>query len=643
MKCLKCLTEWNTNESMPEALIKCPKCGTNIFDNKLTPEECLAHIVRTAGAGYLTDKIGTSYVLNALCSDSTEKNAILRAVREGIVVRMLAAREDTYDVVRMAVKQYFINDTHYSDDLATYVVSSFAYALGWNSRDPEVVFLKGKDAFQQGDFQEAIYIFKQAANLGNIDGIIMQGFCYEYGLGVEQDDDAAFELYTKAECMDEQCLHFEKLAYEFNFAYMGESLRKCAIAWYSKAVSGGSVSAHKRLGSVYSQTGMLDEALKLTQYAADHGDVEAIGNLGVFYGFEDYKILDYEKSFYWLNKAIELGYIGAYKNKAVVLYLLGHFDEAVCVLKEASEKGLPDAEYLIGVFYQREKDATNAFVWYQKAAEKGHVPSESLVGTYLLNGSTGKVNIEKGLKFIESAASKGHPEAIHNLAVLYERGVGVQKDIRHAFELYCDAAERGYFLSQCRVATARVVEQRQDLVSCPDDEILSWMLKGTEKGKYQCATIAATMLFNGIGSEVDVESAIELYKQGAEQGDVFAQTNLASHYYAGERIPKDYAKAMYWYNKAAESNEPCALMRLGVMYAEGMNGKKDVELGISYLKRALSVYKDSTTVDESDCSTEKRIYSKEVHEQMQTVQEYLNDLLEEQKKKKGFFSKLFGK
>lgn len=643
MKCQNCFNEWNAQESLPESLIKCPKCGEAVFNEKQLPETILTHIVQSVGAGYLNDKIGSSYVLDALCVDSAEKKAIVRAVREGSIVRMLTAKEDTYDLVRMAVRQYFVEDTHYSEDIATYVIRAFEKALGWDSRDPDVVFLKGKDAFNQGCYDDAASLFKQAADLGSVDGQIMLGFCYEYGVGIDQDEDLAFEYYTQAECMDELCSHFEKVAYEFNFAYINETTKRCAVAWYSKAMACGSISAHKRLGAMYSQMGMVEEGLRLTQIAADQGDVEAMANLGVFYGFEDYKILDHEKSFYWLDKAIELGYIGAYKNKAIELFLLGHFDEAVEVFKEASLKGLPDAEHMIGFLYQKQKDSHNAFIWYKKAAEKGYVPSESIVGTYYLNGNAGTVDVKKGLSLIESAASKGYAEAIHNLAVLHERGIGVQQNIAYAFELYCDAAERGYFLSQYRVATAFAVEKKQDLITCAAEDILQWLLQGAKKGRKMCNSLAASMLFNGIGVDRDVETALELYKLGAEQGDVFAQTNLASYYYTGEQVPKDYAKAMYWYHKAADNNEPCALMRLGIMYAEGLNCKKDIDLGISYLKRALSVYKDGTTVDESDCSTEKKIYAKEVQEQMQIAQSYLNELLEEQKKNKGFFSKLFGK
>jgi TPR repeat protein len=59
----------------------------------------------------------------------------------------------------------------------------------------------------------------------------------------------------------------------------------------------------------------------------------------------------------------------------------------------------------------------------------------------------------------------------------------------------------------------------------------------------------------GIGVVVWVSwprpTALQLLERSATRGDVGAQDRLAGIYNDGRGVPKDYAKAAYWYEKAA--------------------------------------------------------------------------------------------
>ncbi|MCX4314360.1 MAG: tetratricopeptide repeat protein, partial [Clostridia bacterium] len=50
--------------------------------------------------------------------------------------------------------------------------------------------------------QQAVEIFSAAADEGHPGGLNDLGFCYQRGLGVEQDHDKAFELFSRAADMD---------------------------------------------------------------------------------------------------------------------------------------------------------------------------------------------------------------------------------------------------------------------------------------------------------------------------------------------------------------------------------------------------------------------------------------------------------
>ncbi|MGX2951472.1 SEL1-like repeat protein [Ursidibacter sp. B-7004-1] len=85
----------------------------------------------------------------------------------------------------------------------------------------------------------------------------------------------------------------------------------------------------------------------------------------------------------------------------------------------------------------------------------------------------------------------------------------------------------------------------------------------------------------------------------AEQGDAMAQTILGTAYHFGrteDYLEKDYAKALYWYQKVAEQNQPIALYQLGIMHEFGRGVEKDGKGAFKwYLKSAELGGRDAQT------------------------------------------------
>ena len=63
--------------------------------------------------------------------------------------------------------------------------------------------------------------------------------------------------------------------------------------------------------------------------------------------------------------------------------------------------------------------------------------------------------------------------------------------------------------------------------------------------------------------------ALIWYRKAAEQGEAFAQHNLALMYQNGLGVPQDYAQALIWYRKAANRGVAAAQHNLGWMYQNG--------------------------------------------------------------------------
>ncbi|MBO6186234.1 MAG: SEL1-like repeat protein [Chryseobacterium sp.] len=88
---------------------------------------------------------------------------------------------------------------------------------------------------------------------------------------------------------------------------------------------------------------------------------------------------------------------------------------------------------------------------------------------------------------------------------------------------------------------------------------------------------------SGIGTEIDIEKAIEYYLKAAEKG--LLTTNLPGCY---ER-KKDYKKALEWYEKLAalDPNNYWSWYKIGEMYQKGLGTEKDFKKAIYWYKKAL--------------------------------------------------------
>lgn len=90
----------------------------------------------------------------------------------------------------------------------------------------------------------------------------------------------------------------------------------------------------------------------------------------------------------------------------------------------------------------------------------------------------------------------------------------------------------------------------------------------------------------GRGVPQNNEKAFIYFSQAAENGDPFAQNELAYLYAAGKGTPKNPAKAFFWYQKAAEHGLASAQYNLGLLYRRGMGTPKNEALAIKWFKES---------------------------------------------------------
>ncbi len=124
--------------------------------------------------------------------------------------------------------------------------------------------------------------------------------------------------------------------------------------------------------------------------------------------------------------------------------------------RKAAERGNAQAQFALAELYITRGDAKSAVGWYRKAIAQGHHSAYYKLGQLLEKGAKGiSANQRESRHLFSIAASefdvhaqKGDATAQNTLASMYEKGQGMDKNIKMAAKWYDAAAHQGYALAQ---------------------------------------------------------------------------------------------------------------------------------------------------------------------------------------------------
>lgn len=170
----------------------------------------------------------------------------------------------------------------------------------------------------------------------------------------------------------------------------------------------------------------------------------------------------------------------------------------------------------------------------------------------------------------ETLAGLGNPDALFNLGILAEDGLGEPKDIQKAEALYVAAANAGGFKAQYRLgmlystggAVAKdVAKARQylSLASANGDKEAAARLASLDQPDRPLSEFEQAELLASSGQHAQ---AAALYQRTADAGNITARTRLAWMYEAGRGRPKDREQSMIWLRRAAGQKYPAAVAAL---------------------------------------------------------------------------------
>ena len=107
-------------------------------------------------------------------------------------------------------------------------------------------------------------------------------------------------------------------------------------------------------------------------------------------------------------------------------------------------------------------------------------------------------------------------------------------------------------------------------------EAAKWYRLAAEQGNQYAQFNLALLYKNGEGVTQDYKEAVKWYRLAAEQGNADAQFGLGIRYDNGQGVLQDYKEAVKWYRLAAEQGNANAQTNLGFMYSNGQGVLQDL-------------------------------------------------------------------
>ena len=263
-------------------------------------------------------------------------------------------------------------------------------------KDPEELCKKAKLLYDNENYEEAVKLWRKAAEQNHADSQFFLGACYFYGNGVMKS--------------------------------LEESLK-----WHQKAAESGHVQSQFIIGcGYYHGEGVpqsYTEAAKWYRKAAEQNHFIAQNNLGNAYYYGDGVPQSYEEAAKWYRKAAE-------QNYAEAQYFLG--------LAYYHGKGVPQS-------YEE------AVKWFLKAAEQNNINAQVFLGICYQAGYGVAQSCEEAVKWFQKTAEKNHEVAQYSLGICYENGFGVKLSKEQAAYWYQKAVENGY--EKAKEALERVTKE----------------------------------------------------------------------------------------------------------------------------------------------------------------------------------------
>jgi len=384
------------------------------------------------------------------------------------------------------------------------------------------------------DYKKAFEWYLKAAEQGHSRGQYYLGNCYYHGIGIERNFSEAVKwFYLAAEQGDSDA------QYNLGLYYHNEENTKsisidlgAAVKWYIKAAEQGNVDALYQLIKLYKRgfeaCSEYQEAVPCFLKAAERGNADAQYQLGLIYaqGFGGGGDTSRQEALTWIRKAAEQG-------NADALYHLG----------QPFEDGTEDKEIR---------------QCYYKAAELGHEKACFALGKAYLHGSCQGIKVSQdhnmAFRYLARAAKQKKSYILGELAVCYLCGLGVQKNLPFAIDIFQSLALRKYEIPPISLAAKMGLAKMYlagEGVKKNEGNVLYYLYSIKDFRPY----FKSSQLYRFDKClRLNDRKLIQWVTEKASEGDARAQTIIGLYHFCRS----DYEESRKWLTLAAEQDDPRA-------------------------------------------------------------------------------------
>ena len=246
--------------------------------------------------------------------------------------------------------------------------------------------------------------------------------------------------------------------------------------------------------------------------------------------------------------------------------------EATQVAKRSLELGNEAAKIKLGEIQEDEKLMKEGFNALKKKVDSGDMHYANSLGYAYEFGIGTSLSIKEAMKYYEMAAKQNNALGMTNLADLY-----IQEDkLKKAKPLLVKAAEKEHGYTQYLLAMNFFYYKQEN-----NKEALYWLEKSASNDEPE----ALYQLGLYYAEKADLAKAIKYYQRAAELNNAEAALELYYIYGEGFGVEQDEDKALFFLKKAAESGNQEVLDELAAMALSGQ-GNMDAKEAEYWIKKA---------------------------------------------------------
>ena len=207
----------------------------------------------------------------------------------------------------------------------------------------------------------------------------------------------------------------------------------------------------------------------------------------------------------------------------------------------------------VGSYYFLNGDYENAVYWSKKAADAGNYRAQLYMAIAYERGEGVEKNLQKAFEYYSSSAKGGDVSAIYMLGEYYHTGEVVKQNLKKARNYYKIAAYNKLAVAQYRYARFCLagVGGKKDF-----GEGVGSMQLAAQQGFNPAVVYLAVWYTYGYFVEQNEELGITLFELAAKQGSQEAQRFLGEFFFSGKHgCPKSQAVSAKWSEMAMENQD----------------------------------------------------------------------------------------